>query len=149
MADSTPYRPPARITLFGVPATDADVEVLRRGRSWRLTRALVSIGVAWALIPVVALLPPHVPWAAFAFAAGIYLAVRRWTERYTLRSLVGRCPECGARQTLGSPARLRFPHPLTCEACGRELLLEVDVTGASPSADPAPQDQPAGSSSRT
>lgn len=127
MPDVTLHTPPARLTLFGSRPTDARVEVLFRPRAWRIGRALLSLGIAWALMPVLALVPPHIPWAVLAFCAGIYLAVQRWTETYTLNTFTGECPECAEPQTIESPKKLKMPYVITCGSCRRELLLEVDV----------------------
>lgn len=127
MTEFTTHNPPARLTLFGFSPTSADVEVVYRPRSWRVTRALLSIGIAVGFAPVAALLPPHFPWPIIVLGSGAYLAAKRWTERYTLRSLAGRCPKCGAEQPLDSPTKLKLPHTLTCAGCRHDLLLEVDV----------------------
>lgn len=127
MSAESMHRPPARITLFGFSPTAADVAVVHRPRSWRATRALLSVGIAVGIAPVVGLLPPHVPWVVLALAVGAYLAGKRWSERYTLHSLAGRCPKCGHELASDSPTKLGRPHTLSCTGCRHELLLEVDV----------------------
>lgn len=127
MASVTTHSPAARLTLFGFTPTAADVEIIHRPRSWRATRALLSIAVAVGVAPVAALVPPHLPWPIVALGAGLYLAVRRWTERYTLRSLAGRCPKCGHAQTVDSPVKLKDPHAMTCAGCSHDLVLQVDL----------------------
>lgn len=125
--------PPARLVLFGFSPTQARVETVARTRSWRVTRALF-IGLATlGLTPLVALVPPHVPWALLALGSGGLLAVRRLREQATLRAFEGNCPRCGAFQTIESPVRLRDPHRFPCSACHHDLTLEVNRRdGATP-----------------
>lgn len=125
-------RVPARIELFGFESTPADVAVVPRTPGWRASRALLYLAVSWALVPVVGLVPPHIPWAATAFIAGIVLAVRKATESHTLVSLQGTCPKCGAAQTIDKPTKLKQPHALTCPECHHDLQLRVDAGAAAP-----------------
>ncbi len=124
---------PAKIELFGFEPTPADVAVAYRAPGWRSSRALLYLAVCWALVPVVAIIPPHIPWAATAFIAGIVLSVRKAREEYTLLHLEGSCPKCGARQEIEKPTRLNRPHSLTCPGCHHDLQLRVEVGGAGPS----------------
>lgn len=83
--------------------------------------------------PLVAVFPPHAPWALIALVTGGLLARRRWKEHYTVQSSRAPCPRCGSDLPLTSGARLRFPHPVTCAECGHEPVVEVSrafVTGA-------------------
>lgn len=128
-ADGGIVRPPARLETFGFPDTACDVEVIVRSQSWRVTRALLSILIGWGLVPVVALLPPHFPWAIGAFITGPVLAQRRLTERYTLKSASGSCPKCHAPVVLRDAGRLRQPQSVPCESCAQDLLLHVRFGG--------------------
>ena len=113
-----------RAVLFGFDATDVEVEVVPRTRRWRLVGALQAMGASLLVAPVVAVVPPHAPWAIGALAAGGYFARRRWTETHTLRSVDGACPKCGdAFKTKRS--RLRRPHPLDCESCHHTSELRI------------------------
>jgi hypothetical protein len=124
-SDVVVLRPPARLETFGFPDTRCDVEIVERTQSWRMTRALLSILVCWGLVPVVALLPPHFPWAIGAFVTGIVLAQRRLTERHTLRAAKGHCPKCQSPVVIENAGRLRQPQPVQCESCAQDLLLHV------------------------
>lgn len=133
MADQTAQAAlhvPAQLTLFGFTPTAADVQVIARPGSSRVMRAVLWLGICWAMIPLVLFIPPHVPWVVAAFGAGIYFARKRLTERYTLTSFDGVCPKCGHMQQVRSGASLKTPFPIICESCLNELLLEVDVEAA-------------------
>lgn len=124
---SATIRPPARLTLFGFPATPAQVELLPRQRSWRLTHGLLALIGCWVLMPIVVFIPPHVPWVLGAFFTGIYLAQRRFTEHYTLQRMDGTCPKCGASRSITKPTRLSLPLSLSCPNCHQDISLEVDL----------------------
>lgn len=121
------YNTSARITLFGFEDTPADVSLRPRSPGWRAGRAARILGAAVLVAPVVALVPPHVPWALGALGGGVILARRRWAERYTILALTGSCPRCGGELSVRGVVRLRRPHPLGCEACGHEPVLHVDL----------------------
>lgn len=123
-----PDGPPARLRLFGFTPTEVGVELARRDRSWRLTRALFAGFVALGLAPLAALVPPHVPWALLVLGGGVVVAGRRLREQSTLLRLEGSCPACGAPQTLATATRLRHPHRFPCPGCHRELTLEIRGT---------------------
>ena len=125
MEETRIVEPPARLTLFGFPATAARVRVAARSRSWRVTRTLfVGLGTL-GITPLVALVPPHVPWAALSLGIGGVLAYRRLRERTTLLSMDGPCPRCGEAQTLPAPVPLAARHRFPCHACHHDLELEV------------------------
>jgi len=114
----------ADAVVFGFPATRVRVRIRRRPRSWRLSGAVRRMAIFVVLAPLVAVVPPHAPWLIGALAAGAILARRRWRERFTLETVQGRCPKCGAE--LGVKAgRLRVPHPVPCEACHHEVSVRV------------------------
>lgn len=114
------------VTLFGHPSTPARLTVRARSRRWRLRKALVPLAVALVVGPVVAIVPPHAPWVLIALAAGGLLAWRRWKEDYTVVDFRACCPRCDADLHVPSGTPLRFPHPLTCDACRHEPVLKVD-----------------------
>ena len=118
---------PARLALRGHEPRPAVLEVVYRSPRSRAARALLALVGLWALAPVVALVPPHVPWALLAFLAGIYLAVRQWTGEYVVERFEGSCPRCAAPLTLQPGSRIRIPHRLVCYACHHEPVLEADV----------------------
>lgn len=115
----------ARLTLFGHPSVPARVELVHRPTSERLTRALLYLLVCWALTPVVALVPPHIPWILGAFGAGIYFAWTNWRGTYEVRSAEAECPGCGDTLTLKPGARIRTPHKMPCYSCHKEPYLEI------------------------
>src|SRR5690606_40965838 len=89
-APTGPTTPPARLTLFGFTPVPARVRAIHRPRSLRLSRALLWLVGCWVLAPLVALVPPHFPWALTAFGAGIYLARTNWRGTYEIQSLEDR-----------------------------------------------------------
>lgn len=125
-SDVSPSQPAARLSLFGFRPAPAEVEVVERPRAWRVQRAVGSLLAAWLIAPVAFLIPPHVPWALLAFGAGVYLFFKFWTEERTVVRFAGACPKCKEALSLGVPTKLRVPHPMSCERCSQDLLLEVD-----------------------
>ena len=114
----------AVVTLFGFPPAEVVVSVLPRSHAWRVGGAFRRVALFTLLAPVVAIVPPHAPWAIGALAGGVVLARRRLKERYTLVSMTGSCPKCGEALAVKS-TRLREPHPVTCEACHHVGSLQV------------------------
>ena len=82
------------------------------------------MGIFVVIAPFVAIVPPHAPWGIGALAAGAIFARRRMIERFTLISLEGTCPKCEHPLRV-KRARLRIPHPLTCEGCHHQASLKV------------------------
>src|SRR5688500_2005000 len=115
----------ARLSLRGHEPRPAVIEVVYRPPKERITRALLSLLGCWVLAPVVAIVPPHIPWALLAFAVGIYLAVRQWTGEYVARRVEGACPRCAAPLPLPPGSRIKLPHPMVCFHCHHEPVLEV------------------------
>lgn len=114
----------AHLTLFGFDPTAARVALLPRSRAWRL-RGVIPIVLATLVVgPVVGAIPPHAPWVLAVVGTGTFLARRRWKWHFTLLSLNGTCPRCGAEAHV-RPGRLRDPHTLTCEGCRNDLVLKV------------------------
>lgn len=117
-----------RIEAFGYDATTADVRVIPRATSWRMTRALLSLVVGLGAAPLVFFVPPHVPWVLASVGLGGFFARRFALERRTLVSLQGTCPKCGKPVTVDKPVALRDPHELTCPHCLHGLMLRVPET---------------------
>lgn len=137
MTQPTDTRPPtstivvhkgAQITLFGHPPSPVRLELRDRSRGWRLRRALAPAAAGLVVAPVVAIVPPHAPWVVAVLAAAGTLAWRRWREEYTIVGFEARCPRCDAELQMSSGTRLRSPHPLTCDSCRHEPVLQVDRT---------------------
>jgi hypothetical protein len=111
--------------MFGFDATSADVTLVSRSRRWRAGQAARVLAVTVVAAPFLALVPPHAPWALGALGAGIFLARRRWAERFTLIHLKGSCPRCGTAVNITAPTRLRIPHPVECDHCRHDGVLLV------------------------
>jgi len=130
-ADAAPhhdrFQASVRITLFGHDPTTGEAEVKARSRRWRTLRALQVVAVGLVAAPVVALVPPHAPWAIGALVGAAILARRRFAEDYTLVAIEATCPRCQAPLVLSSSTRLRRPHPVSCESCHHQPTLRVDV----------------------
>jgi len=118
--------PPARVTLFGFPSAPAHAEFVHRPRSVRLTHALLALAGCWLAAPVLAIVPPHVPWLFGALAAGLYFGWKQWRGPYEVRRFEAKCPNCGGDLVVRPGARIDLPHKLTCFSCHHEPLLEVD-----------------------
>lgn len=118
------FRTEAEAVLFGFDPTPAAATLRARARAWRVGGAARSVGIALLVAPAVAVVPPHAPWVIGALATGGILARRRWTELFTLVSIEGTCPKCGAGLAV-KPGRLRSPHPLPCEGCHHESTLRI------------------------
>ena len=114
----------ADAVVFGLPATQVRARIRRRPRSWRMTGAARWMAIFLVVAPLVAVVPPHAPWLIGALVVGGILARRRWTERFTLEAVGGRCPKCDARLTVKA-GRLRVPHAVPCEACHHEVSIRV------------------------
>ena len=118
---------PARITIFGFDDVPADARIEGRSVGWRARRAAIALAAGLIVAPLVALVPPHAPWALGALGIGLLTARRRWAEEHTLHFLEGACPRCGEGITLSRPARLRHPHAASCPSCQYELAISVDL----------------------
>ena len=115
----------ARLSLRGHEPRAAELVLVHRGTRTRATRALLSLVSFWVLAPLVALVPPHVPWALLAFLAGIYFAFRQWTGEYVVQRFEGACPRCATPLPLPPGSRIRLPHAMVCYSCHHEPVLEV------------------------
>ncbi len=129
--DDVRITPPARLACFGAAPTAARVELLARSASWRTTRALLAAGIGVGVTPLVAIIPPHIPWAAAALIGGGVVARNRWQELYTLVHISGLCPRCGGAIDQSPGKRLASKPSVLCGHCGETVLLEVDLPQAS------------------
>lgn len=125
------FEPRASLALFGHEPVPARVAVFARPRGWRIRRAVIFAVTGIALAPLVALFPPHVPWALGALSAGFFLAWRSMKSRFAVARFEGNCPRCQAPLHIASGSRLRIPHPLSCQSCHYELVLNTDPTDLS------------------
>jgi len=117
--------PAARVTLFGFKSVPAYAEVVHRPRSLRFTRAMLALAGCWCSAPVIAILPPHLPWLFVAFAAGLFFAWANWRGSYEVRCVHARCPSCGRELAIRPGARIDLPYRLACLSCHHTPLLEV------------------------
>jgi hypothetical protein len=124
----------ARLSLRGHEPRPALLEVEYRSPKTRITRALLTLLGFWLLAPLVAIIPPHIPWALLAFVAGIYLAVKQWTGEYVVQRFEGQCPRCETPLPLPPGTRIKLPHRMVCFQCHHEPLLQVDAGGGVPPA---------------
>jgi hypothetical protein len=123
---SSSQSPAARLVLPGHAPTPAEVQVRPRPRKQRMTRALTLLAVFWALVPLVFFVPPHLPWALGAFAAGIYFALRSLRGEYVVDAFSGGCPRCGEPLTIAPGTLVKLPYTVTCYGCHHEPALQVD-----------------------
>jgi hypothetical protein len=126
VATTETARPDARLVLPGSGSGRAEIEVVFLSRTTRLWRALLVMGVALLIAPVVFFVPPHFLWPPVALGAGAFLAHRYWTGEYYVLAFEGACPRCGEALEVKPGARIRGRHTLECYGCHRqpELVLE-------------------------
>lgn len=125
--DFTHISPPARLACFGAAPTPAKLDIVVRPASWRTTRALMAAGIGVGLAPLVAIIPPHVPWAAASLIGGGVIARNRLREHHTLMSIRGTCPRCEGEIEQEPARRLGAVQSIQCGNCGESVLLEVDL----------------------
>ena len=113
--------------VFGFPDTPVELSVRRRAVSWRVGGAARTLALFVVVAPLVAIVPPHAPWAIGALATGLILARRRWSERLTLERVDGSCPRCGAPLVVKA-GRLELPHPVSCDACHYQSALRFPAS---------------------
>ncbi len=120
---------PARFTYIGKPEEPARVDVVRRPRPERLRRAARAWAVCWGAAAVAVFIPLLHFLLVPAFAiAGPLVARSRWLERATILSARGRCPGCDAALDLALRVPAGAELPWRCTACGRPLVLRLDVS---------------------
>ena len=105
------------------------MEIVRRGRAWRLLGAMGILTLAAMVAPLTLLVPPHALWLMGVLTTGAIFAWRRWQERYTLVAMEAHCPRCSAELSRRRPTRLRRPHPMPCDECHHHAVLVVEVEG--------------------
>ncbi len=118
------FRIEAQATLFGFPPATVQVSIRRRTLSWRVAGAARTMAGSLVITLVVVFVPPHAPWVIGALATGVFLARRRWRERFTLERVEGPCPKCGTPLRVKA-GRLRVGHPMSCEVCHHESSLRI------------------------
>ncbi len=126
MATTEIGRPDARLVLPGSGTVDASVEVIYQSRATRASRALLTLGVAIAIMPVVFFIPPHFLWPLLSLGIGGYLAWRYWRGEYYVIDFEGHCPRCETPIELSRGTRVRGRQTLECYGCHRHPELVLD-----------------------
>ena len=122
--DSIAAVPERPVTLsFSGQATVGRARVLERSDRWRRTMAAREL-LIWLLLPIAALVPPHIPWVLLVLGLGAFRAFNRLRERGTLLSLHGVCPKCGTEQDFTEVGRIKYPHTVTCASCRWDLHVD-------------------------
>lgn len=119
-------RPKARLILPGSGSAEATVEVIFQTRATRVTQALIVMGVAILIMPVVFFLPPHFLWPLVSLAAGLFFAYRFYTGEYYVVGFKGECPRCGTAIQMRHGTRIRGRHVVDCLGCHRKPELVLD-----------------------
>ena len=113
----------AEIRLFGHAPTPARSVIVDRSPAWRAGRFALLLVASVGVGLLAALVPPHLPWAAFAVVVGIAFASRKLLEHRSLIALEGRCPRCDSPVGSYVPRRLREPDRFPCDGCAHVLTL--------------------------
>jgi hypothetical protein len=112
------------LTYPGPGIGEAKARIVERSAQWRRSGALKQLAM-WLLLPVVAIIPPHIPWVLIVLALGAFRAWSRWNEHATLLSLHGPCPKCGFDQEYAELGPLKPRHKVNCRNCRWDLHLLV------------------------
>jgi hypothetical protein len=112
--------------LWGFASTPgtAELRVALFDRAGRWRRAIKGLAAWWGM----AVVGLFVPVAHFFLVPGFLLAglIVFWRRRSMAEVIVagqGRCPDCGADQTLDLPSRWAPDLALDCRECHRRLRL--------------------------
>lgn len=131
--DATFVRPaaaitvPAHIEYTGKPATDAQVDLVRRPQPERMRRAAIGWGACWALAVAAVFIPLlHFLLVPALVIAGPLVGRARWREKATVLHVRGTCPGCEKPQSLDMKQPAAESMPWRCPECGRPLVLRLD-----------------------
>jgi len=114
----------ARVALFGFDDRVARLRMTYVPASKRAGRAGLFLGGGLAAAPLLALVPPHVPWLIGSIGAGLFFAGRAWRGEYLVHRVDAACPRCGERLRLEPGARVRFPMDIDCFGCHQAVMLD-------------------------
>ncbi len=118
---------PARIEYTGKPASDAQVDLVRRPRHERMRRATIGWGACWGLAIVAVFIPLlHFILVPALVIAGPLVGRARWREKATVFNVRGTCPGCGKSQSVDLKQPAGESMPWRCPECGRPLVLRLD-----------------------
>lgn len=116
------------LRIFGYDPTEVRLKVIPRSTRWRGVRAAAWIlGGTLVGVPL-AVLPPHALWPLAGLGGGGFMAWRKWSERYTLEELEGRCPRCDHEIVESGPTRLRISGSVDCPNCNNSSTLDLSET---------------------
>src|SRR4051812_21145818 len=107
---------PARLVFMGGKSSEARARVIERSAAWRRSQAIKDL-LLLLLVPVVAFIPPHIPWVLIVIGLAFFRAFNHSREYRTLLSLHGPCPKCGTEQDFTELGRMGNPHKVTCANC--------------------------------
>lgn len=117
----------ARIEYTGKPASDAEVDLVRRAPAERTRRALIGWGACWAMAVVAVFIPLlHFILVPALLIAGPLVGRARWREKATVLDVRGVCPGCGKPQSVAMKQPASEAMPWRCPECGRPLVLRLD-----------------------
>lgn len=103
---------------------EACARIIPRSNAWRRREALKQLAI-WLLLPIAAVIPPHIPWVLLVLVLGVMRAWAKFNEHATLVSLHGPCPRCGAEQEYRELGRIKPGHRVTCASCRWDLRLDA------------------------
>lgn len=127
---NTVVTPPAALRLRGHEAKPAEIQIEKRPRQTRMTRSILTLVGFLVLAPVVALIPPHIPWVLVALFMGGYLAWKQWAGEYIVHSFSGNCPRCDAELKIDPGSKVGLPLEMDCYSCHHKPTLVVEGTAA-------------------
>lgn len=116
----------AEVSGYHGAATPAVVRVETFDRVARWRRSVRGLLQCWGA----AILSIFIPVAHFFLVpgflvAGVVLFFRRRTAEIVVRSMQGRCPDCGTDQTFDAPARWASEFTVDCRQCHRRLRVSA------------------------
>jgi hypothetical protein len=114
---------PVDIRLGGHAPTTGSISAFLRSSRERAGRAAGTLFLFLVIGAAVAVIPPHIPWAAIALIAGIFLAAKQWRSEYQVEHFTGACPRCGTELPIKPEAGIRFPLQVTCFECHHEPVV--------------------------
>ena len=115
---------PARLVFMDGKVGEARARVIERSSSWRRSQAIKDL-LLLLLVPIVAFIPPHIPWVLGVIGLAFYRAFNHNREYATLLSLHGTCPKCGTEQDFTELGRMGNPHKVTCANCKWDSHVQV------------------------
>jgi hypothetical protein len=125
-ADLPPAEYSGRVSLFGFEPTPATFSLVHVPAAKRATRAALFGAGGVLAAPLVAFIPPHIPWALAVFAGGLYFARRTWQGEYTVHAARAVCPRCSEPVPFKPGEGVRFPTERSCYVCHQSLMITLN-----------------------